>query len=105
MQTNFKRVQLLPFLTPEWVVGQGRSAMPSGVRPRVEAQPAPPRTAEAQTTTRLPQPSSKDGAAERITFGLLALSGAVGIGQLFGSAIQLSANWPMFDAYVTRLLG
>jgi len=105
MRAIFKRAQVLPLLTPAMTAGRGRAATPYVVQPRTEAQPARSDTVPAAANTRLPAPLTAESAVERIYFGLLALSAAAGIEQMFAPMIGFSTNWPRLEATVAWVLG
>jgi len=104
-QMAFKKTQLLPALTPEMAFNVGGAAALRAVWPRAKSPPARLRVTPPSVSTRLPLPHVNQGPAERALFGLLALSAAVGIGQGLGLMIEMTPNWPMFNAWVERLLG
>jgi hypothetical protein len=104
VRRSFKQAQLLPVLTADMISDRGgvtalpmvwrRTEMPSSQRRR-------PRVVISQ----LPRPAAMESSLERILFALLALSAAAAAGYALIMTIKLSPNWPMFNAWVTRLLG
>jgi hypothetical protein len=104
-QTTFKQAQLLPGLTPEMIVEHGGTGALREVWPGTESPPANRRATQPSVSTRLPQPCVDQSSTERAFFGLLALSAAVGVGQGITLMIEMTPNWPLFNALVARLLG
>jgi len=104
-QATFKKTQLIPILTPEMVVAGSQAATSVGVWLQPEARPIPSHTEHISTATRLPLERAADSGLERFFFGLLALGAAMGIGQMLAAMIELAPNWPLFDAYVARVIG
>jgi hypothetical protein len=104
-RTTFKQAQLLSGWTPAMIVEPGGTVALQEVWPGTESPPANRRAMQRSVSTRLPQPHTDPGVAERVLFGLLALSAAVGVGQGFVLMIEMSPKWPGFNALVARLLG
>lgn len=104
-RTTFKQAQLLPVLTPEMIVEPGRTVALREAWPGTESPPANRRATQQFVSTRLPQPCADQSVAERVLFGLLVLSAAVGVGQGLVLMIEMSPKWPVFNALVARLLG
>ena len=109
----FKKTQLLPLLTGNFITGRGEvAAFPSGVRwPNARAgrsQSAPPvRRATSRQQDRTGSiwlPVERDTALEKVAFGLLLFAAAGCIAQAFGTMIELAPHWDSFSAWVARLL-
>jgi len=104
-QPAFKQAQLLPVLTPEMIVQPGGTVAQRRAWLGTESAPENRSAKQQFVPTRLPQPRADQGTAERVLFGLLALSAAVGVGQGLVLMIELVSKWPAFNALVGRLLG
>ena len=109
----FKKPQLLPLPTGDFITGRGGvAAFPSGVRwPNARAarsQSAPlvrPATSRQQNSARsILLPVERDTALEKVAFGLLVFAAVGCIAQAFGTMIELAPHWDSFSAWVARLL-
>ena len=105
LNATFKQAQLLPVLTPEMFVGKDdlKTFCPICARgaPRRESRAVTPRT----STRQLPRPRMDENKAERALFAVLALSAVFCVGSALATMIELTPNWPTFQAWVVRLLG
>jgi hypothetical protein len=109
----FKKPQLLPLLTGNFVTARGGIAtFPSGVRwPNARAgrsqiaSPVKPATSRQQDSAgSIWLPVERDTALEKLAFGLLVFAAAGCIAQAFGTMIELAPHWDSFSAWVARLL-
>ena len=109
----FKKTQLLPLPTGDFITGRGGvAAFPSGVRwPKTRAgrsQSAPsvrPAASRRQDSARsILLPVERDTALEKVAFGLLVFAAAGCIAQAFGTMIELAPHWDSFSTWIARLL-
>jgi len=95
------RVQLRP--VDELLVGRTHPAL-QGARPVLLRQPL--RVAKARPVAKSARVSPlSEGFTEKLLYAALALSAVVGIAYCFLSVLERVQNWPVFNAWVARVVG
>lgn len=103
MNATFKQTQILPLLTAEMIVSEGsnRTFCPQCARVKPRRQT---RASATAVSTRLPRPQADRNPAEVALLAVLTLSAAFCIGHALVTVVELTPNWPHFQAWVAQLI-
>lgn len=104
MNPSFKHAQLLPAMTPEMFVAAGSRKTFCPLCARVETREVRRAAAPSVASRRLPRPQADRCRAELALLAMLTLSAAFCVGQAALTALELTPQWPLFEAWVVRLL-